>query len=427
MKIPDSMQEIAIQWAIERLGAIIADDTGFGKTIEGIEVAKRTRTPGNWRGLVVAPNQSKAQWARMIEDQDPDVGIYILGHLPYDFSQFAGPNWFIIGYSELLYHPLMFHICSVIWDIVIVDEAHRIKNRKAKQTSSVKSIPRARAVCLTATPMEKNPIDLWSLLNFVRPDVFVSVWPFITQWVITEKDWLDHWVYLGPKDPEEFGRMMSNYMIRRQLEMPYENDINEVIVSMTERQQKAYDTVKEEKDLLVTVEDQELLIPNALALLTRLQQISTHPPLLNLGIKSGKMEWLMEFREDHPDDDLLVFTRFRDAAAYAAAMIDGDLVIGGQGDGQRFINGEKRACVGTIDAMGESLDGFQRARYAIFLDAHWSTIKMTQAIGRIFRRGILENKITYLLYACHEDKLVLDALDKKWTEAELVYYFLHGE
>ena len=82
--------------------------------------------------------------------------------------------------------------------------------------------------------------------------------------------------------------------------------------------------------------------------------------------------------------------------------------------------------VGTIDAMGEGLN-LQWAKNAVFIDSHWSTIKMTQAVDRIHRIDIKESKNIYLLWSTPEDKLVLDALDRKWSEAELVYHFLQLE
>lgn len=433
MKIPEPKQEEAIALAVASPGFIIADDTGFGKTLEGIEVAKRTReialataTKAHWRGLVVCPEKSRRQWARMIADQDPDWAdrIYIPERTVWGYEEVDG--WVIIGYHELIKSNQFTRICDVLWDIVIADEAHRIKNRKAQMSEAIKRIPRARAVCLTATPIEKYPLDLWSILNFIRPDEFPSVWSYIKRWIHVEKDWMDHWIYGGAKDPVEFGTMISHYMIRRELDVPFENEVNDVEVDMEERQKKAYDRLKVEKDVLVKVEDQELLIPNALSLLTKLQQISTHPPLLGLGISSGKMKWVKEFVEDHSEDRILVFTRFRDAAFYIAALVEGDVIVGGAGDGSLFKSGERRVCVGTIDAMGESLDGFQTAKYAVFVDAHWSTIKMTQAMGRIFRRGVTENKVTYRLHSCEEDRLVLETLEKKWTEAQMVYFFVHG-
>jgi SNF2 family DNA or RNA helicase len=107
-----------------------------------------------------------------------------------------------------------------------------------------------------------------------------------------------------------------------------------------------------------------------------------------------------------------------------AELYDGDLIVGGDRRIDRFEAGTTRLLFGTIDAMGEGLN-LQQARIAIFLDSHWSATKMTQAIDRIHRITADEAKVIYLLHSCREDKMVLDALDHKWTEEELVYHYLN--
>lgn len=434
-KIPDQFQEEAIAKAVASIGLIVRGATGTGKTLVAIEVGKRSRTPGGgWRGLVVCPKKARHQWAQMIREQDEQyLEAIIPDHVAYNYSEYSG--WCVIGWHELLDHSVMEQLCAVTWDLVVADEAHRIKNRKTKMSAAIKRLPRIKSLCLTATPMEKTPADLWSLLDFTRTlGDFTSFWGFTHRWVIIEKDWMEHWHYGGPKDPVEFAQMMTKHMYTWNLDVPYENEMEEVLVDMEKTQQKLYDQLKEQKDILVrlSTDDQqrEMIVPNALSLITRAQQLSTHPPLLGFGVGSGKMEWLKEFVDDHPDEGILIFTRFRDAAFYVAAFFDADIIVGGVSKefapGGGFTSGAKRICVGTIDAMGEAIDGLQRAKYAIFLDAHWSTIKMTQALGRIFRKGITGNKETFLLHSCKEDKLVLDAIDRKWTEADLVYHYLSG-
>lgn len=415
---------MAIAKALATSGFIIGDDTGYGKTVMGIEVAKRSRTHP-WRGLVVSPKKIRYQWESVIHDQDPGIRTLINDTVPYDYEPMVG--WVIIGYHELLNSTVLKALTSVLWDIVIADEAHRIKNRKAKMTAAVKLLPRARSLAMTGSPIEKSPADLWSLLNFVHPDDFPTFWAYIRRWVITEQDYFEHWHFGGPKDPEEFGLMLSDYLIRRPLDLPYERVDVDTFVDMTPGQATLIDTIRKEKDVLIKIEDKELLIPNALALITRLQQIATDPGLLGFKATSGKFDWLKEFLDDHPGEPVIVFTRFRDVALWWGGRLDADIIVGNQGDGQRFIRGEKDVLIGTIDAMGEGIDGLQRARYAVFLDAHWSTIKTGQAFGRIYRTGIHETKVIYLLHSTREDKLVYDALEKKWSEAELVYYFLKEE
>jgi hypothetical protein len=425
MKIPREDQEVAIAKALATTGFIFGDDTGYGKTVMGIEVAKRSRgAETHWRCLVVCPTKLRAQWASVLADQDPSFAILQSNQIPYDFSRVWG--YVVVGYGELLNARFRSDLGRVLWDIVIVDEAHRIKNRKAKSTEYIKAIPRARSLAMTAWPMEKSPEDLWSLLNFVNSYDFQTFWPFANEWLDISRDWMDHWVIGGPKDPERFGLLLSHYLIKRPLVLPYEKEVVDMVVDLDPKQKIAIDKLRKEKDILVKIEDQELLIPNTLALITKLQQMATDPTLLGVKLLSGKFQWLKEFIEDHPEP-IIVFTRFREVALQWGGRFDGDIIVGNQGDGQQFISGEKNLIFGTIDAMGEGLDGLQRARYAVFVDAHWSARATGNAMGRIYRTGIEESKVIYMLHSTKEDEMVLKALEEKWTDAELVYYFLHSD
>lgn len=201
-------------------------------------------------------------------------------------------------------------------------------------------------------------------------------------------------------------------------ELP-EKILVETHVAMDERQLAVYQTIKRQRDIEVTVQNQRLLIQNVLTLITRLQQVSVWPPLLGLAGPSGKVSWLDEFLEDHEGEPTIIFTRFRALAIHLATKLKCGLIIGGE----RRPVGESGRLVGTIDAMGEGLN-LQWAKHAVFLDSHWSTIRMTQAIDRIHRIDIKEPKNIYLLWSSREDRLVLDALDHKWTESELVFHYL---
>lgn len=76
------------------------------------------------------------------------------------------------------YEVFMLDFQTVILDVpfqfVIVDEAHRLKNKNAKILSSLKQLPCKRVLLLTGTPIQNNTAELWSLLNYIQPDKFAS-------------------------------------------------------------------------------------------------------------------------------------------------------------------------------------------------------------------------------------------------------------
>ena len=423
MKTLYKFQQEAVDQIVLKTGHILADECGLGKTYTAIEAIKALDWPAPWKVLVICPPSLQDQWIDVIREQCFGHPAVKLARLPLDPLQISG--WVVTQYFEIQRPVLRNTVYGTMWDAVIIDEGHRIKNYKTKVAHAVCTIPRSRSLALTGTPHEKTWADVWTLLHFCNPDEFRSYWPFVKEWLEVDKDWMEHWQIGEPKDSERFANMLGHYMIRRTKEdvapqLP-EKIVSDIHVAMTDGQTDFYLQVKKARDIEVPVGDKTLIIPNALAHLTRLQQISTFPSLLGLGATSGKVEWLKEFLADHPEP-AVIFTRFRDFAIWMANEFDGDLIIGGE-RGTAFLDGTKRLVFGTIDAMGEGLN-LQRAKHAIFMDCHWSTIKMSQAIDRIHRINIKEPKNIYRLWSSHEDNLVLQALDQKWTEAELVYYFL---
>jgi len=328
-----------------------------------------------------------------------------------------------MSYYDFLHEDTRNRLASLVWDCMIVDECHRIKNRKAQMTKGIKQVSAARKVALSGSPMEKTPADLWSILNFLDAFEFPAYWGWVMSNLEVTSGYFEKYKIGKPKDAEEFGRLLEPFMLRRTKEevapeLP-ERIMIEQHVAMTPQQEVLYNTIREQTDIEVKVAGKTLRITNALTMITRLMQVSSLPASLDLDAPSGKIAWFEDFRKDHEDEPTVVFTRFRATALHIANQFGCGLWIGGE---KREV-GSTGLLVGTIDSMGEGLN-LQWAKNAVFIDSHWSTIKMTQAVDRIHRIDIKEPKNIFLLWSCREDKLVLDALSNKWSDAELVYYFL---
>lgn len=427
MKTPRPFQRVAID-RIAQGGLILADECGLGKTLQAIEGAIASRGEEvNWRTLVVCPNKVAAQWALEIEERDPDADIVHAGAAPYVFDRYAG--WAIATYPNLFHALTYARLKSCLWDMIIFDEAHRLKNRKSNTFVRALGLISAKTVCLTGTPIEKTPQDLWTLLRLTSPADTLPFWTYVDEYLEKEPGFFERWIIKGPKDPKAFGEMLSQYMLRRTKEevMPElpEKILVDTYVEPDSKQMAALTRMRTSDDVIVQVDDNvEMLVPNKLAQITRMQQLSTWPPLLDVNTTSGKIGWLTDFLFDHPDEPLVVFTRFPAVAKMLADRHKAACLTGSTDTRELFLSGETNLIFCTIEAI-EGVDGLQIADIAIFLDSHWSTIRMTQAIDRIHRMNITKPKTIYRLYSCYEDELVLMALDQKWSEAELVYYYLH--
>jgi SNF2 family DNA or RNA helicase len=441
---PYNYQEEAIARCIKS-DQLIADECGLGKTLIAIETVKRLRATKSpeWQRpvLVLAPKSSGWQWTDMIFQQAGDEQlIYQLGQagrgLPeYISDEDANKTWIISHYEALLH--VGSKIQETIWSVIIADEAHRIKNRKAQRAKWLKSLTGARKIALTGTPMEKSPADLWSILNWVDHENFRSYWAWWDEYVDSRRNWAGYIDILGAKNLEKLSRVVSPYMLRRTKEevapqLP-PKIMQRIGVQMLEAQENFYRQIQKAKDIELELEDMTktklerdpLLIKNVLSKIIRLQQVSSDPRLLELDAKSGKLDWALDYILDNPDEPIVVFTKFRETAIHLGALVMGDVLVGGTKTfAQSFLTGKTNVLVGTIAAMGESLN-LQRAKTAIFIDQEWSTIRMVQAVDRIHRIDSKTPKNIIFLHSVGTvDDLVLTALDTKYTDAEIAYEYI---
>ena len=278
MLTPRNYQNEAILRSACESGLILADECGLGKTLVAIEVFKAIREPiSTSRALVVCPPSLIPQWEQFIMDQDPHQPITRSLYIPYDFQKLTG--WVLSSYFEL-HNDMMFkRFTALLWDFVVLDEAHRIKNRTTITSKRARKIPHIIGMPLTGTPFEQLSPDIWALLNFVRPDKFPTFWGFAYKNFNIEKGFWAERVIEGPKDHKKFAAVLDEHMLRRlkkdvapELPPKIETDAK---VEMTEAQLQCYKDFKTSDDIIVVSQDNEYIVPNVLALITRLQQIAS--------------------------------------------------------------------------------------------------------------------------------------------------------
>jgi len=446
--IPRDYQREAIGLA-QTANVLLTDECGLGKTLVAIE-AVAAYWAGGQRGptLVVAPKSVREQWYEMITKQLPNASVAILGvagRLPGEINsttELKHYDFVITHYEGLLGAGRS--LAKINWLMIIADEAHRIKNRKAKRAMWIKLLPARHKMALTGTPMDHRPDELWSMINWLYPRVLTSYWKWRETHCEIKETWAGYEEVIGTKDPAALGRVLSPFTLHRTKqavapELP-PKIFTYVPLELEGQQLKLYQSIAKQakKDIVVNLDEfrdfphnDPLLILNKLSLIMKLQQAASNPHILGVDIDGAKWDWLMDYVTDNPDETMVIFSKFRDTAIRLASALKAALVIGGSRtpilDAAPFLTGTNRLLVGTIAAMGEGLN-LQRARTAIFLDMEWSSIKMQQAIDRIHRIDITEPKqIIYLLAQNTVDQLVHKALNEKWSETTLVYKYLEQE
>ena len=425
--------------------SLLAHDCGLGKTIIAVEAAKRfARGPV----LVIAPRLTKEWWAQVIEDQEA-------GYAGVCGTAGRGIPWGrIIHWKNrkplvwVIVHPAAVRLSSslkrVRWDTIIVDEAHRFKNRKAKQTKALWKLSARRKVMLTATPYGRSPADMWALLHFLYPRKYRSYWRFFDDYVDYYKPAGSHWkVIHGPKDLDKLARKISPYYQSRKkkevLNLPalVYADVPVVIAS---KQEELY--LRLVRDAYAELVGKEIILENALVRFVRLQQCALDPalmaeglPMFAVGEVPAKVAWLEEWLEDHPDEPVVIVSRFRKfVEKWLRVLAPESTIVGGMKleEVRRALRtfSESGRLVGSLDAVKEGLN-LQRASTMIVMDGTWSVTAEYQLAQRIHRIGSTKScQVIHLVGKLSSsrkwtvDKLMRRALKKRLSDAELMHEFV---
>lgn len=153
---------------IARAGrALLADDMGLGKTIQAISAVEiLARAVGVQRVLVITPTSLKHQWRQEIERFTQRCATVIEGGLTRRAALYADESFFkIVNYDVLKLDRRQIEQWQP--DLIILDEAQRIKNWKTRAAQIVKRLPSQYALVLTGTPLENRLEELHSIVEFV--------------------------------------------------------------------------------------------------------------------------------------------------------------------------------------------------------------------------------------------------------------------
>ncbi len=224
---------------------LIGDEMGLGKTIQAIAAIElMARHFGVERVLILCPTSLKHQWQREIERFSEREAQIIGGLKPRRWAQFAQPtNIKIMNYDTV--HADLDLIGQWAPDLVILDEAQRIKNWNTRVARSVKKIDTPYAIVLTGTPLENRLEELISIVQFVDRHRLGPTYRLLEDHQIRD----DHGKVIGYQKLDQIGKTLTPILLRRKKDqvldqLPGRMDKN-LFVPMTELQQQFHDENKE--------------------------------------------------------------------------------------------------------------------------------------------------------------------------------------
>lgn len=230
-------------------GAILADEVGLGKTIEAGILLSQKWAERKRKLLVIAPATLRKQWSQELADKFFIPSI-ILEKKSFDQSIKAGNlNPFLQSSVVLCSYQFVrskdMYVQQVPWDLVIIDEAHRLRN-VYKPTNKVgnaikAAVAHAPKVLLTATPLQNSLLELYGLVSIIDDHTFGDIKSFKEQFV-------------GTQDNEDYKALKNRLStvcqrtLRRQV-LEYINYTNRIPMTQeffpTAQEQQLYDLVSD--------------------------------------------------------------------------------------------------------------------------------------------------------------------------------------
>jgi SNF2 family DNA or RNA helicase len=311
--------------------------------------------------------------------------------------------------------------------VLIVDESAFLRNYKSLQSKAIFDLGKnaVKKLALTGTPGTNKGSDCYGILHFLFPEMFPSYWQFLDRYF---KQWKTPWgtqEVSGYKRKEELQEILDLISVQRKrsevMKWVEPKVYQSISVEMGVKQRKAY----EEMLHLFTVDEAGVDASGVLAQLTRLRQICLAPELLDIKAPSAKEQFILEWLEDNPDEQVIIFSNF---SSYLKKLHDKimkfdnlGMIIGETTKEHRakvvdyFQSGKIRIILANIQAAGTGLT-LDAAGTVIFLDRDYTVSSNQQAEDRIVPTTQQANQsCTIIDVVCKNsiDEHINDLLSKK--------------
>jgi SNF2 family DNA or RNA helicase len=377
---PFPYQFEGVAFLYPRYAAVLADEMGLGKTMQAITAIRLLLRSGELRSvLLICPKPLVSNWRREFQQWAPELPLAIIEgdqgrrRWLWELSDVAVK---IANYELLLRDRDVLTMPGLAFDLVVLDEAQRIKNRAGTTSQVVRSISRGRNWALTGTPVENSPEDLVGIFEFLSPG------------------------YLHAEmKPRRMGKLASEYVLRRTKDRVL-TDLppklfRDADIDLTPEQRESYRLAEEEGVLRLTEMGTRATIQHVFELVLRLKQICNFDPATG---ESAKLERLTADLEEVAASGrkALVFSQWVETLQTLAVRLRGfgTLEYHGQVPSRRRDDilrqfkddPHSHVLLLSYGAGGVGLN-LQFAGYVFLFDRWWNPAIEDQAVNRAHRIG----------------------------------------
>jgi len=278
---PFPYQLEGIAFLYPRHAAILADEMGLGKTMQAITAIRLLIRSGEIRSvLLVCPKPLVSNWQREFDLWAPEIPLLAIGgdqarrRWQWQLPEIA---------VKIANYELLHRDCALFaarddagrsplgFDLVVLDESQRIKNRAGATSQAARAIERGRSWALTGTPVENSTEDLVGIFEFLAPG------------------------FLSPElKPRRMGRTISDYVLRRTkdrvlADLPPKL-FRDAELDLTPEQRESYQMAEREGVLRLSGMQQAATIQHVFELVLRLKQICNFDPASGASSKRERLE-----------------------------------------------------------------------------------------------------------------------------------------
>jgi len=411
---PFPFQFDGMAFLMPRHGAVLADEMGLGKSMQAISSIRLLVRLGEARQvLVVCPKGLVSNWIRELADWAPEILVAVIEGDPqrrrWQWSLADVPVK-VANYEVVVRDRELVAELGISFDLVVLDEAQRIKNRSSQTSEAVRALPRRRSWALTGTPVENSADDLVGIFEFVAPG------------------------HLNQRmSPRAMGAAAADHVLRRTKDkvlkdMPPRLNRDERI-ELTAEQRETYRRAEEEGVLRLSRMGKEVTIQHVFELVLRLKQICNFDTATG---ESAKLDCLeADLEEIHASGKkALVFSQWVETLGrlsdkftrFGALEYHGGMSTTARDEAIRRFRHEKQHSVLLLSygagAVGLNL---QFSEYVFLFDRWWNPAVEDQAINRAHRIGAVGAvTVTRFLSANTIEERIDEVLRRKRDLSEMI-------
>jgi SNF2 family DNA or RNA helicase len=377
---PFPFQLEGMAFLVPRHEAVLADEMGLGKSMQAItSIRLLVRSGQARRVLVVCPKGLVSNWQRELADWAPELVTAVIDGDPERRRwQWTLPDVPVklVNYEVLVRDADLLAEAGLAFDLVVLDEAQRIKNASSRTNRAVVGLRRTRSWALTGTPIENGTEDLLGIFEFVAPG------------------------QLSPRmTPRELAASVSDQVLRRTKEMVLEDmpprlDRDERI-ELGAEQRETYRLAEEEGVLRLAGLGRAATIRHVFELVLRLKQICNFDTASGESAKLERLE--AELEEVRASGrKALVFSQWVETLGRLRTRLDrfgaldyhGGMSTTARDEAiRRFRDDGDRSVLLLSYGAGAVGLNLQFAQYVFLFDRWWNPAVEDQAINRAHRIG----------------------------------------